>query len=321
MLKVLGCTTLVLAVVAVAPSVASGRPVKQSLRPTGVDPNAQGVAMASIHAKRDRGKFRVSGRNLKPGTTYGISVAGVRIGSLTTRATGSGAARFSSPQHGSDQFLGVDPRGKKVEVSDDQGEDVLENEMPDDGEDQGSAASRTMMTGPSARRRAPMSVRRRAARTWVRARASPTPARRPQPRPTFAAACRTTTARNVRRRVRRSAAPRMASTWGPAAASRIRARPRRRASSPVASRSMRVMGARATARTRASASLDRRSASSSRRRTAPRRAGRSRARRPASRTPVYHRRAEPSSTETQRERARNVATPRPLPWHSPGGGS
>jgi len=138
MLRILGCTTLVLAVVALAPSVASGRPVKQSLRPTGVDPNAQGVAMASIHAKRDRGKFRVSGRNLKPGTTYGISVAGVRIGSLTTRATGSGAARFSSPQHGSDQFLGVDPRGKKVEVSDDQGEDVLENEMPDDGEDQGS---------------------------------------------------------------------------------------------------------------------------------------------------------------------------------------
>src|SRR2546430_1518653 len=117
---------------------AGGPPVKQSLRPTGVDPNAQGVAMASIHAKRDRGKFRVSGRNLKPGTTYGISVAGIRIGSLTTRATGSGAARFSSPQHGSDQFLGVDPRGKKVEVSDDQGEDVLENEMPDDGEDQGS---------------------------------------------------------------------------------------------------------------------------------------------------------------------------------------
>src|SRR5437762_2172448 len=78
--------------------------------------------MSSIHAKRDRRKFPVSGRNLKPGTTYGIRVAGVRIGSLTTRATGSGAARFSSPQHGSDQFLGVDPRGKKVEVSDDQGE-------------------------------------------------------------------------------------------------------------------------------------------------------------------------------------------------------
>src|SRR5207244_11061027 len=66
MLRILGCTTLVLAVVALAPSAASGRAVKQSLRPTGVDPNAQGVAMASIHAKRNRGKFRVNGRNLKP---------------------------------------------------------------------------------------------------------------------------------------------------------------------------------------------------------------------------------------------------------------
>ena len=137
MLKILRCTSVVLAVVALAPNVASGRSVKQSLRPTGVDANAQGVAMASIHAKRNRGKFRVRARNLKPDTTYGISVAGVRIGSLTTTAAGSGGARFSSPQNGSDQSLGVDPRGKLVEVSDDQGEDVLENEMPGDTENQG----------------------------------------------------------------------------------------------------------------------------------------------------------------------------------------
>lgn len=137
MLKTFGCTTLVLALVVVAPSAASGRAVRQSLRPTGVDPDAHGVAIASIHAKRNRGKFRVKARNLKPGTTYGISVAGVRIGSLATSAAGSGAARFTNPQRGSDQFLGVDPRGKLVEVSDDRDEDVLENEMPDDGDDQG----------------------------------------------------------------------------------------------------------------------------------------------------------------------------------------
>jgi hypothetical protein len=137
MSKIPGYASLVLALALTAPNAASASAVKQSLRPTGVDANAQGVAMASIHAKRNRGKFRVMGRNLKPGTTYGISVAGVRIGSLTTGAGGSGGARFSSPQHGSDQLLGVDPRGKLVEVSDDQGEDVLENEMPDDTEDQG----------------------------------------------------------------------------------------------------------------------------------------------------------------------------------------
>ncbi|HYY06627.1 MAG TPA: hypothetical protein VE997_08610 [Candidatus Limnocylindria bacterium] len=137
MSKVFGCGTLVLVLVALAPTAASGRAVRQPLRPTGVDPNAHGVAIASIHAKHHRGKFRVKARNLKPGATYGISVAGIRIGSFTTGAAGSGAARFTNPQHGGDQFLGVDPRGKRIEVSDDHGEDVLENEMPDDDDDQG----------------------------------------------------------------------------------------------------------------------------------------------------------------------------------------
>jgi hypothetical protein len=137
MSKILGCGTLVLVLVALAPTAASGRAVRQPLRPTGVEPDAHGVAIASIHARHSRGKFRVKARNLKAGTTYGISVAGIRIGSFTAGAAGSGAARFTSPQHGSDQFLGVDPRGKRVAVSDDHGEDVLENEMPDDDDDQG----------------------------------------------------------------------------------------------------------------------------------------------------------------------------------------
>ena len=129
--------SMVFGIAALAPCSASARSVKQSLRPTGVEANAQGVAAASIHVKANRGKFRVNARHLKPGTTFGISVAGSRIGSLTTNAAGSGTARFSSSPRGTTQFLGVDPRGKLVEVSDDQGEDVLENEMPDDNEDQG----------------------------------------------------------------------------------------------------------------------------------------------------------------------------------------
>ncbi len=40
MLKILRCTSVVLTVVAFAPNVASGRSVKQALRPTGVDANA-----------------------------------------------------------------------------------------------------------------------------------------------------------------------------------------------------------------------------------------------------------------------------------------
>ena len=73
----------------------------------------------------------------RPGATFGISVAGVRIGSLTTNAAGSGAARFSSSPGGTTQFLGVDPRGKLVEVSDDQGEDVLKTKMSGNTDDQG----------------------------------------------------------------------------------------------------------------------------------------------------------------------------------------
>ncbi len=130
--------SMVFAMAALMPCAANARSVKQSLRPTGVEPNAQGVAAASIHAKANRGNFRVSGRNLKPGTTFGISVAGVRIGSLTTNAAGAGVARFSSSPRANAQPLGVDPRGKLVEVSDDQGEDVMETDMPDDTEDQGN---------------------------------------------------------------------------------------------------------------------------------------------------------------------------------------
>ena len=126
-----------LAVVALVPAATGARPIKQPLHPTGVDANAEGMAVASIHAKRSRGTFRVRGRNLKPGTRYGISVAGVRIGSLTTGSAGAGVAHFSSRPRGNAQHLGVDPRGKLVEVSDDQGEDVMEGNMPDDTDDQG----------------------------------------------------------------------------------------------------------------------------------------------------------------------------------------
>ena len=137
MRSVIVSLSMVFAIAALAPCAANARSVKRHLHPTGVDPDAQGVAVASIHAKAHRGKFRVSARNLNPGATFGISVAGVRIGSLTTNAAGSGAARFSSSPGGTTQFLGVDPRGKLVEVSDDQGEDVLKTKMSGNTDDQG----------------------------------------------------------------------------------------------------------------------------------------------------------------------------------------
>jgi hypothetical protein len=126
--------SMVCAIAASAPGTADARSVKQPLHPTGVEANAQGIAVATIHVKANQGRFRVSARHLKPGMTFGISVAGTRIGSLTTNGVGSGIARFNSSPRGTTQFLGVDPRGKLVEVSDDEGEDVLESEMPGDDE-------------------------------------------------------------------------------------------------------------------------------------------------------------------------------------------
>src|SRR5262245_8399090 len=109
--------------------------VKQPLHATGVAPGAQGQASFALseNASRGRrGKLKVVGRHLPAGKSFGISVAGVRIGTLTTNARGSGSASFSDPRRGHDQLLGVDPLSHVLEVSDDQGEDVLEGDMPED---------------------------------------------------------------------------------------------------------------------------------------------------------------------------------------------
>src|SRR5262245_41132748 len=109
--------------------------VKQPLDATVVAPGAQGKASFALggNASRGRrGKLKVLARHLPPGKSFGISVAGVRIGTLTTNSRGTGAASFSNPQKGHAQLLGVDPRGHLLEVSDDQGADVLEGDMPED---------------------------------------------------------------------------------------------------------------------------------------------------------------------------------------------
>jgi len=108
--------------------------VKGTLHATGVVAGAQGQASFALggNASRGRhGKFKVLARHLPAGKSFGISVAGVRIGTLTTNGAGTGSASFSNPRKGHSQLLGVDPQGHVVEVSDDQGEDVLEGDMPD----------------------------------------------------------------------------------------------------------------------------------------------------------------------------------------------
>ncbi len=101
---------------------------------TGADTDAEGKADARIHQSKGRLKVRAS--NLDAAGAFSITVDGVQIGYMATNGMGRGRARFSSKPGTNVQFLGVDPRGARVAVSDDEGEDVLECDIPEDDEDE-----------------------------------------------------------------------------------------------------------------------------------------------------------------------------------------
>src|SRR5260370_32862023 len=93
------CAIAVVPVVPLAvPDANAAVHVRQSLRSTGVNPNATGMALLKIrgHGSSMSGAFRVVGRHLEPNAKFGIRVSGVQIGTLTTNGAGSGTARFSS---------------------------------------------------------------------------------------------------------------------------------------------------------------------------------------------------------------------------------
>ena len=125
---------------ALGPEASAGVRIKRTLQPTGVDPDAQGQAVVSIMHHGGRGKLSVRGRRLDPAATFGIVVGGVRIGTLSTNTRGSGHASFSSQPGPRDQMLGVDPRGKHLEVTAENGEDVLDDDIPDDTAEPGEMA-------------------------------------------------------------------------------------------------------------------------------------------------------------------------------------
>jgi len=108
--------------------------IKQTLVGTVHAPRATGQARLSLKTGSS-GKFSVKGRHLPAGKTFDVVVNKIKIGRLTTNAGGSGTAKFSTAPKGNVAMLGVDPQGGEVEVRDDQGDDVLDGEMPDDNPD------------------------------------------------------------------------------------------------------------------------------------------------------------------------------------------
>src|SRR5438552_6701246 len=109
----------------------AGVRIKRALHATGVDADAQGEAVVVTNGNAGRGKLVVLGRKLEPRSRSGVTLGGVRIGTLSTNARGKGRARFSSRPGPGEQTLGTDPRGEHLEVADDQGEDVLRDDVPE----------------------------------------------------------------------------------------------------------------------------------------------------------------------------------------------
>lgn len=115
----------------------AGVRLKATLAPTVVNPSAQGKAAVAVSGRghKRKGKLNLSARHLAPRSTFTVRVAGVPIGTFTTSGGGSGHARFSTAPRRNEQPLGVDPRGQRLVVADDEGEDELETDVPDDTQD------------------------------------------------------------------------------------------------------------------------------------------------------------------------------------------
>jgi len=109
-----------------------------ALTATSHAPHAQGRAKLTLKTA-SKGRFQVGTRRLAPHASFDLVVGGVRIGTFTTNAVGRGKVKLSTNPRRGEHLLGVDPRGKRVEVRDDQGDDDLDGDMPGDGDSSGGA--------------------------------------------------------------------------------------------------------------------------------------------------------------------------------------
>lgn len=123
----------VLLAIGLAPTAMAGTHVTQSLTATSHAPHARGQATLALKTA-SKGRFRVTARGLTPKASFDLVVGGVKVGAFTTSAGGNGKVKLSTNPKRSEGFLGVDPRGKTIEVRDDNGDDDLDGDMNDDGE-------------------------------------------------------------------------------------------------------------------------------------------------------------------------------------------
>src|SRR5262249_4458054 len=67
---------------------------------------------------------------------FDVVVNKVKVGTLTTSASGNGTAKFSAPAAGHAAALGFDPQGAQLAIRDEEtGDDDLDTDMPDENGD------------------------------------------------------------------------------------------------------------------------------------------------------------------------------------------
>ena len=116
-----------------APHAVAGTHVKGSLTATSHAPRARGRATLAL-STASKGRFRVVARGLTPNASFDLVVGGIKVGAFTTSGAGVGKVKLNTAPTRSQGLLGVDPRGKTIEVRDgSSGDDDLDGDMPDDG--------------------------------------------------------------------------------------------------------------------------------------------------------------------------------------------
>ena len=122
-----------------AANAATATRVKQALRATAQAPRARGNAKLTLRTPA-KGVFSLVARHLTAGSSYDVVVGGVKVGAIATNAHGAGRVVFGAPKRGRRATLGFDPRGRSLAVRDQDGNDVLDGDMPDDASDPGKVA-------------------------------------------------------------------------------------------------------------------------------------------------------------------------------------
>src|SRR5262249_17874247 len=100
--------------------------IRQTLTATAHAPGASGVARLLLRTPTT-GKFTIKARRLPGGKTFDVVVNKVKVGTLTTSASGNGTAKFSAPAAGHAAALGFDPQGAQLAIRDEEtGDDDLD---------------------------------------------------------------------------------------------------------------------------------------------------------------------------------------------------